>query len=153
MSRYQAAEMSGERAAGGETRQAGAIPYALRDDKLVFLLITSSSGRWIFPKGRVEAGEDGPACAAREAFEEAGVSGDIAAEAVSCFDVPVERQGMQYEAELCLYGMRVSDQQDRWPERGDRARHWVTFEELRELVDDPRYIAAANTIRESQTDT
>jgi len=151
MDRYQTAQRDEAGIQGQAPRQAGAIPYALRDGQVVFLLITSSSGRWIFPKGRVEADEDGPECAAREAFEEAGVSGDIAADAVSCFGVPVERQGTVREAELCLYPMRVSDQQDSWPERGDRARHWVTFEELSDLVDDPRYIAAANLLRERQT--
>lgn len=152
MDRYQTAQSDGAGIQGQAPRQAGAIPYALRDGHVVFLLITSSSGRWIFPKGRVEAGEKGPECAAREAFEEAGVSGEIAADAVSCFQVPVEKQGAVREAELCLYPMRVADQQDRWPERGDRARHWVTFEELRTLVDDPRYIAAAGAIYESQPD-
>jgi 8-oxo-dGTP pyrophosphatase MutT (NUDIX family) len=44
---------------------------------LEFLLVQSRGGRWIFPKGGVEAGLTQAQSAALEAFEEAGVHGRI----------------------------------------------------------------------------
>ena len=35
-------------------RQSGALPYAIVNDRVVFLLVTSRrTGRWIFPKGSI----------------------------------------------------------------------------------------------------
>ncbi|WP_420560617.1 NUDIX hydrolase [Tepidicaulis sp.] len=127
-------------------RQAGAVPYAVREGHVLFLLITSSSGRWIFPKGHIEEGERSAQAASREAFEEAGVVGEVLDKALICFDVSLERKGGRRDGELCLYPMRVAYQEDKWPDRGGRHRHWVTLNELAELVDDERYVEAARAI-------
>lgn len=130
----------------GRLRQAGAVPYAVREGHVLFLLITSSSGRWIFPKGHIEKGEQDAEAAAREAFEEAGVVGQVMEDALVCFDVPLVRKGTQCEGQLCLFPMRVAYQEDKWPDQGGRHRHWVTLEELTALVDDERYVDAARAI-------
>ncbi|HEY5732036.1 MAG TPA: NUDIX hydrolase [Anaerolineales bacterium] len=58
--------------------QAAAICYRVtKNNKIEFLLIQSSGKRWIFPKGRIEENENIWDTAQREAFEEAGVSGEI----------------------------------------------------------------------------
>ena len=49
----------------------------MRGRDIEFLLVQSRGGRWIFPKGSVEAGLSPAQSAALEAFEEAGVRGRI----------------------------------------------------------------------------
>ncbi|MCC7464600.1 MAG: NUDIX domain-containing protein, partial [Gammaproteobacteria bacterium] len=59
-------------------QQAGAIPFMRIQDTCAFLVVTSRhSKRWIFPKGRIDPGEEPWEAALREAYEEAGVRGRI----------------------------------------------------------------------------
>ena len=58
--------------------QAGALAYRIRNAKLEVLLITSRErGRWIIPKGNIDAGTDPAEAAEKEAYEEAGIKGSI----------------------------------------------------------------------------
>ena len=54
-----------------------AVCYRLREGKLEFLLVQTRNGRWTFPKGGVDGDRTNADAAAREAFEEAGVTGWI----------------------------------------------------------------------------
>lgn len=49
----------------------------LRHGKIEFLLVRTGSGRWTFPKGGVANDSSFAAAAAREAYEEAGVTGHV----------------------------------------------------------------------------
>lgn len=60
-------------------RLVAAICYRMRKSSIEFLLVQTRSGRWIFPKGGVEAGLTHAQSAALEAFEEAGVHGNMEA--------------------------------------------------------------------------
>lgn len=52
-----------------------AVVYRVADDGLEILLVRSSRGRWIFPKGKVLPGESSSVAAIRYAEDEGGVSG------------------------------------------------------------------------------
>ena len=58
-------------------QQVAAVCYRAGAQGIEFLLVQTRSGRWIFPKGGVEAGLTQAQSAALEAFEEAGVHGRI----------------------------------------------------------------------------
>ena len=58
-------------------QQVAAVCYRMRKRGVEFLLIQTRGGRWIFPKGGVEAGLTPAQSAALEAFEEAGVHGRV----------------------------------------------------------------------------
>lgn len=120
-------------------RQAGAIPYTLVDGQPVFLIITSrGTGRWIFPKGSPIDGLTPWQAAAREAFEEAGVEGDVEMESLGTYRT-VKRNGLSRSViEVELYPLRVFKQLDEWPEKGQRHRHWVTLPDARRLLSDPQ---------------
>lgn len=57
--------------------QVAAVCYRITDKSIEFLLVRTTGGRWTFPKGKVKPDEESWFAAQREAFEEAGVSGDI----------------------------------------------------------------------------
>lgn len=57
------------------SEQVAAVCYRVRKNGIEFLLVQTSGGRWIFPKGSAEPGLTHAQAAALEAFEEAGVHG------------------------------------------------------------------------------
>lgn len=118
-------------------RQAGAIPYAVRDGAVVVLLITSRrTGRWIFPKGGLIDGLDEPAAAAREAWEEAGVRGRVDPVRLGLHRSYKMRGPRPAPLEIAMYPLRVEHEADDWPERDQRRRCWAPLAEARRRVRD-----------------
>ena len=60
--------------------QAAAVCYRPNGSSVEFLLVRTSSGKWTFPKGRLNPSMSASESAAREAWEEAGARGQIAKE-------------------------------------------------------------------------
>jgi 8-oxo-dGTP pyrophosphatase MutT (NUDIX family) len=58
--------------------QAAAVCYRVSRSSLEFLLVNTSSGKWTFPKGRLNPSMSASQSAAQEAWEEAGARGLIA---------------------------------------------------------------------------
>ncbi|MCB1509721.1 MAG: NUDIX domain-containing protein, partial [Hyphomicrobiaceae bacterium] len=60
-------------------RQIAALPYRRRDDGVfeVCLVTSRDTGRWVLPKGWPMRGRTNWEAAAREAYEEAGLVGEI----------------------------------------------------------------------------
>jgi 8-oxo-dGTP pyrophosphatase MutT (NUDIX family) len=58
--------------------QAAAVCYRGNGPSVEFLLVKTSSGKWTFPKGRLNPSMSASESAAREAWEEAGARGQIA---------------------------------------------------------------------------
>lgn len=129
-------------------RQAGAIPYALVDGQVTFLVVTSRrTGKWIFPKGAPIPGLDARGVAAREAFEEAGVEGELAVEPIGSY-AGVKVKGMRRTPIVVdMYPLRVTRQHEDWPEKGQRHRHWVVLQEARRLLSEPQLVALAERLR------
>jgi 8-oxo-dGTP pyrophosphatase MutT (NUDIX family) len=120
-----------------ELRQAGALPYALVEGRVAFLLITSRrSGKWIFPKGAIEPDMSPWDSAALEALEEAGVSGTIEQVPVGSYRASVGADGVAL-VDVDLYPLLVTEQLDAWREKDQRLRHWATLSEARRLLTDP----------------
>ena len=120
-----------------DLRQAGALPYALVEGRVAFLLITSRrSGKWIFPKGAIEPDMTPWDSAALEALEEAGVSGVIEQAPVGSYRASVGADGVAL-VDVDLYPLLVTEQLDAWREQDQRLRHWATLSEARRLLADP----------------
>jgi 8-oxo-dGTP pyrophosphatase MutT (NUDIX family) len=83
------------RAVRGGAAVAAAVPVRRREDGDVeFLIVRTSNGeRWTFPKGGVERGESMSAAAAREAREEAGVTGTVGDEPLGVYRYAPSRNG------------------------------------------------------------
>ncbi len=103
------------------------------------LLITSlNSRRWILPKGWVEADLTPSQSAAREAFEEAGITGKIDAEPVGNFYYLKEKKdGSGIPCRVDVFALSVTDQLDAWPEKGARSLLWLSPEKAAAKVAEP----------------
>ena len=118
--------------------QFAALCYRVKDDKLQFLLITSrKSGRWIVPKGWPMDGETPMDAAATEAYEEAGVRGKIQPRPVGVFSYYRVKSSNELPCIAVVYPLKVKKVLNRWPERKERERKWVSRKKAMAMIDDP----------------
>jgi 8-oxo-dGTP pyrophosphatase MutT (NUDIX family) len=111
--------------------QYAALPYRRRPDGLEVLLITSrDSGRWIIPKGWPIAGLSPSQAAAREALEEAGVTGRISSERIGAYHYDKRlADDTSTRCDVEVFALEVVDQLDSWPEQHQRRREWLGIEQ------------------------
>lgn len=97
-------------------------------------LITSRSGeRWVVPKGHIDAGQTRAEAAAAEAWEEAGLTGDLDPAPLGEFEY--EKFARTYR--VTVYLLPDPAEADDYPEAGERAREWLTPEEAAARVTQP----------------
>ncbi len=127
---------------GSSVAQAGVIPVRLMDDgRVEFCLVTSrSTGEWIFPKGKVDPGEDAPLAAVRETEEEAGLEGYLL-DTTPLGTYVYQKGGRPHEVTVYLFQiervLRTWDEIDqRWRVFTDAhvAAEMVPFPELEDLI-------------------
>lgn len=125
--------------------QAAALPFRIlpgvaniAGEAIDILLVTSrDTGRWVLPKGHVEAGEAGHEAALREAVEEAGASGSIDHRAVGIFRYTKRAaDGSENELTVEVYPLRVRELANDWAERKVRDRQWFSRAEAAAVVDE-----------------
>ena len=118
-------------------RQVAALCW--RPAPLRVLLITSlNSKRWILPKGWPEEGMTLAESAAREAFEEAGVTGEIAASPLGAYHYLKERKdGGAMPCSVDVFALQVTQELDDWPEKGTRELSWLPLTEAAAKVGEP----------------
>lgn len=119
--------------------QYGALCWRMHRGKIEVLLVTSrDTGRWVIPKGW-PIDELTPAQgAAREAWEEAGVEGDVADDALGLYtydkrvlpDPPLP-------CAVTVFPLRVARVADKFPERKQRQRKWFAVRKAVRKVDEP----------------
>jgi 8-oxo-dGTP pyrophosphatase MutT (NUDIX family) len=120
-------------------KQYAALPYRVFDDQgLQVMLITSrGTGRWIVPKGWPMAGLKPWRAAAREAYEEAGIVGEIDKRAAGHYDYQKRLDdGTVTTCQVDVFPLRVKEELPRWPEQDQRTRRWFSPEEASGLVDE-----------------
>lgn len=113
-------------------KQSCAVPYRIHEGVLEILLISSSSAKhWVVPKGIHDPGMSAQESAANEAFEEAGIKGRIAHNALGKYTYAkwdatciVDVFPMEVQQELSL---------EAW-EESYRLRKWVSLPAACELI-------------------
>jgi 8-oxo-dGTP pyrophosphatase MutT (NUDIX family) len=119
--------------------QVAALPWRQVDSEIEIMLITSrDTGRWVLPKGWPEAREPLSTAAAREATEEAGLSGRIShVEVGRYFYAKALASGEEVPCEVLVFPLQVDTVADRWKERNSRTRKWVAVTEAATMVNEP----------------
>ena len=133
--------------AGGARVQYGALCWRYGIEGLEVLLITSrDTGRWVIPKGWPIPGLSPEAAAAQEAWEEAGVDGQINPLCVGRFGYQkCLSASSTVPCAVSVYGMKVATLAKTYPEAKVRQRKWFPVSETAGLVAEPelsRIIAA-----------
>ncbi|NTV02860.1 MAG: NUDIX hydrolase [Chlorobiaceae bacterium] len=96
----------------------------------VMLITARRSGKWIIPKGHIEKGMTPAESAAKEAWEEAGVSGRVGAEPIGTYRY--RRSRGLYSVEI--YPLEVMEIHEDWLERQFRRRMVVSPSEAVALL-------------------
>jgi phosphohistidine phosphatase len=116
-------------------KQSGVIPYRVADEDVEVLLITSRRrARWIIPKGVIDPGQTAEESARKEAYEEAGITGEVSS-------TPLGEYEYHKWGGVCrvkVYLMEVKQVLDSWPEGSTRERRWLTLEEAAAAVKEER---------------
>jgi uncharacterized protein len=125
--------------------QVAALPYRLlpgianwQGEAVDILLVTSrDTGRWVLPKGNIDAGETPAAAALREAAEEAGLTGTIAAAPLGHYRYAKRADdGSGADLAVAVFALRVQEEHADWPERKQRERRWFRRAEAAAAVDE-----------------
>jgi 8-oxo-dGTP pyrophosphatase MutT (NUDIX family) len=129
--------MSRDKTASGQ--QYGALCWRLHSDSVQVLLITSrDTGRWVIPKGWPMSGKTPWEAAEIEAWEEAGVTGQIDQSELGTVsylkkktfrgDIPVR---------MHVFALEVEDLCDSFPEKHQRKRKWMSVDQAASCVREP----------------
>ena len=115
--------------------QVAALPFRKRGKTFEVLLITSrETRRWVIPKGWPMKGKKDWNAAATEAYEEAGIKGDVSHKSIGVFRYLKRRDAGGFECEVAVYPFEVTKLLDEWPEQDERRRKWFEAARAAELV-------------------
>lgn len=123
--------------------QTAALCWRVGADGLEVLLITSrETGRWVLPKGWEISGLSLPEAAAREAWEEAGVIGDVSSEQIGLYtyDKVLDRDSKDMALQPCavaVFAMQVQKLASEFPEHRQRRRKWFAPDRAARKVEEP----------------
>ncbi|MBW6528714.1 NUDIX hydrolase [Sphingomonas sp. RHCKR7] len=128
-------------------RQSAAIPYRVASSgELEVLLVTSRRRkRWVLPKGNLHRWMLAHTSAATEAFEEAGVLGEIERLPIASYTQVKRTAAGLAEIHIDAYPLRVNTVLRAWPERDIRQRRWMKVSDAIEAVNDTALRSALTT--------
>lgn len=118
--------------------QSAVLAYSIESGIPKVLLVTSRGrGRWVLPKGHIDAGQNPREAALCEAYEEAGIKGHLAETKIGTYSYSKadEKNGHAYRVKV--YPMQVSTLADDWPEKNQRDRVWMDFPAASHAVEEP----------------
>ena len=119
------------------SEQVAAVCYRVRKSGIDFLLVQTSGGRWIFPKGSAEPGLTHAQAAALEAFEEAGVHGRMEEKSFTQYVRP--QKGSESSAVLTTVNVHLCEVL--WldpPQESGRNPTWFSLEKAKRRLQQDR---------------
>jgi 8-oxo-dGTP pyrophosphatase MutT (NUDIX family) len=117
--------------------QFAAMPWRIGEGgrRQIMLLTSRETQRWIIPKGWPEKGRKPAEVATQEAYEEAGLLGQIVGKRpLGNFHYQKQLAKRVLLCEVRVYSFRVERQLDDWPEKGQRETQWFDASEAATLV-------------------
>jgi len=128
------------------TVQAAAIAWTHEQQRgTVICLVSARSGGWTLPKGHVDPGNLPHESAAIEAYEEAGVIGEVLQPAIGFYDY-TKSSGKR--CRVIVFPLRVTTILDRWHEEYSRERIWIEPAEIEHWLEMPEPIRIVNEFSE-----
>lgn len=104
----------------------------------VLLLTSRETRRWVIPKGWPMEGKKAHAVAEREAYEEAGVKGDVDQTTFGHFEYEKKlRSGLIVTCRVQVHLLEVAKMSGDFPEKECRELAWVTPSEAANRVNEP----------------
>jgi 8-oxo-dGTP pyrophosphatase MutT (NUDIX family) len=113
------------------------VPYQIEEngEPEVMLITSRETHRWVIPEGWPMSGKKLKEVAAREAYEEAGLIGRVVGKRFR-----YERR-LSTEQFLCVvqvFLIRLEQQLEEWPEKGQREAQWFDLNTAASLVEEGR---------------
>ncbi len=122
----------------GASQQYAALPWRQAPGFEILLITSRETRRWVIPKGWPMPGHSAAESAAQEAYEEAGVRGEMSAQAIGHYGYRKRlRGGAKKRFRVDVFAMEVTEVLDQWPEAHERARQWLSPAEAAIRVDEP----------------
>ena len=133
--------------------QSGVLAFKVAPNGKVRILLvrTTRSKRWSIPKGKARSDLTLAANAAKEAFEEAGVKGEIAPSSAGMFRTTKRIWYGDAIIEVWVYFLKVTNQLKHWPEQGKRQTRWVSCEEAAQVLKEPLLVSLCHQIDRADT--
>jgi len=103
-------------------QQSGVLPIFIENNSPKILFITAQKKQeWIFPKGIIEPGMTPEESALNEAWEEAGISGNIISKKIGQY----QQKKWGSTCIIQIYAMQVITIHSNWPEKKIRKRIYI----------------------------
>ena len=135
----------------GASQQYAVLPWRWAQGIEILLITSRESRRWVIPKGWPVPGHGGAESAAQEAYEEAGVRGQVMEKAVGHYDYKKRlRGGGKKRFRVDVFAMEVTEVLDLWPEAHERTRQWLSPHEAASHVNEPELAAIIRTFAGDQ---
>lgn len=123
----------------GMKKQYAALPWRQNAIGLEVMLISSrETQRWVIPKGWPVPGLSPAETAAREAFEEAGIGGQVGRRPLGTFHYDKRLEdGRIQRCKVTVFGLEQMIQHPDWPEQGQRKVLWLPVSRAADVVQEP----------------
>jgi 8-oxo-dGTP pyrophosphatase MutT (NUDIX family) len=132
------AEHPRKRSVDGNRQVAALVFRVSARGRLEFLLMTSlGTGRAVIPKGWPMKGLPDYEAAATEAYEEAGIVGNIDRTSIGSYEYLKCTTSNIKLVSVEVFPLRAKRQRKTWPERGRRELGWFSAEDAANLVSEP----------------
>jgi 8-oxo-dGTP pyrophosphatase MutT (NUDIX family) len=120
---------------GSSLKQVGTLPLRRKKKSVEVLLVTSrDTGRWVIPKGWPSKRMTDAAAAAREARQEAGVTGAISRVLCGTYRYRKVERHLTRVVDVDVYILWVKKERKRWREKDERRRSWFPLEKATRSV-------------------
>jgi 8-oxo-dGTP pyrophosphatase MutT (NUDIX family) len=130
----------------GASQQYAALPWRQAPGFEILLITSRQTRRWVIPKGWPLPGLGAAESAEQEAYEEAGIRGEMTAQAIGHYGYSKRLPGgAKRHFRVDVFGMEVTEVLDQWPEAHERARQWLSPAEAAIRVDEPELAVLIRT--------
>jgi 8-oxo-dGTP pyrophosphatase MutT (NUDIX family) len=119
--------------------QFAALPWRIGASGVreVMLLTSRETRRWVIPKGWPMKGKKPSEVARQEAFEEAGLVGQVhGKQPIGRYQYEKKLKQRSVPCEVAVYLLQVERQLENWPERHERTTEWFEATEAAALVNE-----------------